>query len=521
MDIKDTSDLDLILSALYMKVMKFDNGSSRISYSKIFDSVSRDDSYGHIIRRSMTRKDYENITEVLNEKTLSVNRDNKLVISLINVMVIASTAPFLKYHIIRSDRFKSDVLKVNGRNWVGAQTPWLKGSVKSNELYDFLLDEIGNQNISHDFSMRDKIIRNAEYLFRKEINEVSITKSIKPINWGDAQTDNLNLQAPPPDDYTCVNIYWGTNRASDIKMEVYEFTDERNNQTEEQLRVGRSYITIPKSHETGVIERPEKWLGVFKRGKENDSKHIVIHGSELMNKNDWLTAFASGHSQDEALLFIHGYNCSFNDALYRAAQLKYDLKFNGPTFSFNWASRAKVVKYNSDEETIKWSKHHLEEMIDLILSSNQINKLHIVAHSMGNRALVDLVDKWSTGKNKIHTLILAAPDVDVDVIKSIESNFSYYHNVTLYSSDSDMAVALSSIVHDNRRAGNSSPPCVFNNIQTVDASSIKRPIFSLGHSYFADTMKVFTDMYYLLKNIPVLDRVNIKENVQMKYYYIT
>ena len=42
---------------------------------------------------------------------------------------------------------------------------------------------------------------------------------------------------------------------------------------------------------------------------------------------------------NQLLVFVHGYNVDFDNAVRRAGQLAYDLNFDGPTFLFSWPSR--------------------------------------------------------------------------------------------------------------------------------------------------------------------------------------
>lgn len=518
MDIKDSKKLNLILSVLYMKVMRVYKSTNSISYRKIFDSLKDNDKYNQI-EYTVTRQEYGILNDFLYKKNYEIQPQNKIVTRLLKVMLVGSHDSFLQYHIIRSNSFKIDILKINNQELIRGQMPWMEGSEKSDEIYDHLVKKTENIHEDTHDDVINKIIDEAVYRFDERRDIIKSSALLNSVNHGGRQKKKEKLKSLA-EDFTMVNIYWGTNRASEDTPVGFVFNDKRNNNSEEQLRVGISSITIPKKHKVGALERPNRWLGIFKRKQGNINKHIMIHSSLIMRKPDWVSAFMSESNENEGLLFIHGYNCSFDDALYRAAQLKYDLKFTGPTFSFNWASRGNVMGYSADEDTIRWSKHHLEEMLNVISADNRIKKLHIVAHSMGNRALIDLVEKWPKGIDKVHTLILAAPDVDVDIIRKIESNFAKYKNVTLYSSDSDLAIGASDLVHDNKRAGNSQPPCVFNNVETIDVSEIKRPIFSLGHSYYAETLKIFTDMYYLLRDVPVLQRVNIQHNADLKYYFI-
>ena len=55
------------------------------------------------------------------------------------------------------------------------------------------------------------------------------------------------------------------------------------------------------------------------------------------------------------------------------------------------------------------------------------------------------------------------------------------------------------MIHGYRRAGDVDPePIVIKGIETVDASSVKSDF--LGHSYFADTSTLLSDLYYMIKD---------------------
>ena len=54
-------------------------------------------------------------------------------------------------------------------------------------------------------------------------------------------------------------------------------------------------------------------------------------------------------TRSQALLFIHGYNVTFEDALHRTAQLAYDLKFPRPALCYIWPSKGATVLYTQDE----------------------------------------------------------------------------------------------------------------------------------------------------------------------------
>ncbi len=56
-----------------------------------------------------------------------------------------------------------------------------------------------------------------------------------------------------------------------------------------------------------------------------------------------------------ALVFLHGYSVTFENAAIRAAQLGVDLKVTGAIAFFSWPSRGNPLFYTPDEATIEAS----------------------------------------------------------------------------------------------------------------------------------------------------------------------
>lgn len=72
MDIKDSKKLNLILSVLYMKVMRAYKITNSISYRKIFDSLKDNDKYNQI-EYAVTRQEYGILNDFLYKKTTRYN----------------------------------------------------------------------------------------------------------------------------------------------------------------------------------------------------------------------------------------------------------------------------------------------------------------------------------------------------------------------------------------------------------------------------------------------------------------
>ena len=114
---------------------------------------------------------------------------------------------------------------------------------------------------------------------------------------------------------------------------------------------------------------------------------------------------------------MHGYNTSFDYALYRTAQIAYNLKFDGAAFLYSWPSGGAVASYTYDRESAQASEPYLRQFLDLVVKQTGAKSVSIIAHSMGNQPLLDVLKDMRSGGPQevvINEVILAAPDVDAD-----------------------------------------------------------------------------------------------------------
>ena len=174
----------------------------------------------------------------------------------------------------------------------------------------------------------------------------------------------------------------------------------------------------------------------------------------------------------------------------------------GVTALFSWPSKGDVIDYPSDEATIQASEPFLEEFLRELASKSGAEEVHILAHSMGNRGLLRVMERLSNDQSFNHVgifgqIFLAAPDVDNDVFSQLARAYPQMSKrTTLYISSKDRALKSSGIIHDYPRVGFFPPITVIPGIDTINVSEIDLTI--LGHSYFAEASTVLTDMHQLL-----------------------
>ncbi len=228
--------------------------------------------------------------------------------------------------------------------------------------------------------------------------------------------------------------------------------------------------------------------------------------------------------KNETFVFIHGFNNSFEDAVTRTAELWYDVGFEGPPIVFSWPSRAGsfwrgVFGYFADSETIKWSVVHLKQfLLDLVeqtagerLAADEPARIHLIAHSMGSRALAEalllVADELGQQERPVFCdVIFAAPDIDRDIFRDVvvldllRSRVAEHY--TLYASSTDNVIKTSQTLQVYPRAGNADEGLVavaHDQFDTIDASAVQSGWLTMNHDYFITEPRVLRDLIEILR----------------------
>lgn len=270
------------------------------------------------------------------------------------------------------------------------------------------------------------------------------------------------------------------------------------------LNYGSVYVSIPKGHEVGAIERPSIWRLEF---HEDPRRHMVIVHRAVTDPDlffaDVRATVARGGAE-ASFLFVHGYNVAFDDAARRTAQIAFDLRFPGAPVFYSWPSQAALHGYTIDENNVEWSQANLKAFLVDYAARSGAREITLIAHSMGNRALLRAVTGVFTEhpdlRGRFREIILTAPDVDADVFKRdiAPKLVSGCDKITLYVSAHDKALLASRTVHGYPRLGDSEAGItVLPGIETVDASGLDTSF--LEHSYFAESHSVLGDIRRLVR----------------------
>jgi len=309
----------------------------------------------------------------------------------------------------------------------------------------------------------------------------------------------------------------GTRSAEEgfTEVEVFYATDRKRTGADEpsrffgfergDLQYGRAQVTIPNRHRPGAIEVPSIWRLEF---GASPSRHVILQSVEPVPADAFFGAVSTRlqeRGSDEAFIFVHGYNVTFEAAAKRAAQLAYDMKFAGVPVVYSWPSRGATTGYIADTAVVRLSGRRLSHFLEDFVRRSGARRVHLIAHSMGNRALTDALellalrtDPADLPRPVFGQVVFAAPDVDAGLFaEMIRTIRPLALRQTLYASESDWALAVSRKLHgDAPRAGQGGESMLKSPVlDSIDMSELGQDM--LAHGYFADESSALIDLMAL------------------------
>ncbi len=165
------------------------------------------------------------------------------------------------------------------------------------------------------------------------------------------------------------------------------------------------------------------------------------------------------------LIFVHGFNTRFEEAVYRFAQIVHDARVNVAPVLFTWPSGGTVTDYVYDRDSAVYSRDALEVVLQALVKDPNVDSISILAHSMGSYLAIESLRQMSIRDRglspKIQDVMLASPDIDVDVFRRQIAEIDAGPRpaqFTLFIARDDRALGLSSfLARDSTRLGSLDP----------------------------------------------------------------
>lgn len=310
---------------------------------------------------------------------------------------------------------------------------------------------------------------------------------------GDVRGTLVPIRTSPPGT-SKITMLIATTRAADRDRGIL-FSGERGAPSFAEITVSMPPDTVRKVGEV-------QWPGRLPGNPETDFVALKV---DRIDKAETLKRFLRmvlRTPKRRVLVFIHGFNNRFEDAVYRFAQIAHDSRANAVPVLFTWPSRGSVFAYGYDRESGNYSRSTLENLFQALARDSSVGNVSVLVHSMGNwvtlEALRQMAIRNSQIPAKIANVMLAAPDVDVDVFSSqIADMEGKRPRFTVFVSQDDKALAVSRRVWDSTaRLGAIDPEAepyraqlAAANIAVLNLSKL-RTGDKLNHGKFAESPEV-------------------------------
>ncbi len=253
----------------------------------------------------------------------------------------------------------------------------------------------------------------------------------------------LEPVAKPPSYTDKVHLLVATTRDRGSMDDPNAFTAERA----KHLNFASLTISIPTHHKAGQIEWPDTV-------PPDPSLHFMTTDRAFLDAGsfrDQIRARArqGGPEANSVLVFVHGYNTLYEEAVYWFAQIIHDSGYTGTAVLFAWPSRGKAPLYLADREASTYSRDYFEQALLLISAMPEVHEVNILAHSMGNWLAVETLRQARLNghgdfNGKLGEVVLASPDLDVTVFRTqLDVIGRLPRPMTILVSEDDKALALS------------------------------------------------------------------------------
>jgi esterase/lipase superfamily enzyme len=240
-----------------------------------------------------------------------------------------------------------------------------------------------------------------------------------------------------------VNLLVATTRERGSTEDPEAFTAARA----KKLNFAALTVSIPTHHVPGEIEWPDQI-------PPDPTRHFVTTDRQVLDGRGFLDKVrkrgrGGGTEAKSVLVFVHGYNTLYVEAVYWFAQIVHDSGFDGTAVLFAWPSRGKAPLYLADREASTYSRDYLEDALVEIAKIPEVKEINILAHSMGTWLAVETLRQAKMNGHgdfggKLGDVVLASPDLDVNVFRTqLDVIGPLPRPMTILVSGDDEALSLS------------------------------------------------------------------------------
>jgi esterase/lipase superfamily enzyme len=136
-------------------------------------------------------------------------------------------------------------------------------------------------------------------------------------------------------------------------------------------------VSIPPVHQLGKVENPHQIPG------DPATDFVTLHPTQPIDKTKAAAVFRKllrTKPNRHVLVFVHGYNNRFEEAVFRYAQFINDSRAQVVPILFTWPSKGNFLAYGYDRESVEYSRDELEDGLRFLAKNPEVREISIFAH---------------------------------------------------------------------------------------------------------------------------------------------
>ncbi len=224
-------------------------------------------------------------------------------------------------------------------------------------------------------------------------------------------------RASPPDTVARHEVLAATTREPAAGGDMFS----SRRASEAAVGYARVVVGVPPAREAGYVQWPGSAPG-------DPTESFTTVDRDYLDAAAFRTrldaALEARAPQDrDVLLFVHGFNTRFDEAVYRIAQFVHDGGYKGVPVVFSFASAGSVFGYLYDRDSAILSRDGLEATMRALSADPDVRRIHVLCHSMGCLLTMETLRQAkiagdATFGGKLGDVVLAAPDIDVSLFRA-------------------------------------------------------------------------------------------------------
>ena len=179
-------------------------------------------------------------------------------------------------------------------------------------------------------------------------------------------------------------------------------------------------ISVPSERQPGEISWPR--TGIDPKRHFLAAARTDFSGTDTFRR-DLRRALQKWPSPDrEAIIYVHGFNNTFDEGLLRITQLMTDFQVAGVAVHYSWPSAGSPLGYAYDRDSLLIARDGLDALITQVRAAGAKNVV-VVAHSLGSMLVMEALRQRAIANpgsvaEDIGAVMLISPDIDVGVFRT-------------------------------------------------------------------------------------------------------